>query len=139
MAIVSESLNGALKLFELPLIYNTDLELCLSTSINSILGILIQEEENARPSSIKYQICVHIRCIKREYNEDGSYTPSYSEPYLVSEAVRFDFETVHSDIDELNLIIMARFDNYVQNGSGWTLDSILSHRVKVYRTLYLAR
>ena len=93
----------------------------------------MKEHKDALPLVLKFQVAVHLRLKKYEYNENGETTVSYLDPHFVSDSKEYDQHSVSDDLAIASRQITMRFDSFVQQGSGWMLDEILLIRLKIYR------
>lgn len=128
MRLVSQSISGTMKIYRHRLRYRYDLQLCLTRSKRDIRATLLRQRDR-----VKFQITVHVRFIKLEYNELGEATNRISEPYFLSKIRVFDPDSFSDDTDDMISEIIAHFDNYVESGSGWRLQRILELDLKVYK------
>lgn len=137
MFLAQQSLNGNLKIYQLEIRHPTDMQLALQKNVNRTYRMLMVEYIDASPTSIKFQICIHVRCVKRNYDDEGQFSLQYCDPYFTSDSLLFLPETGLDELEVASLSILGRFDNFVQNGSGWLVDEVLQHTVKVFRADYM--
>ena len=138
MELLQESLNGSVKLYRInpSKKQKYDLELLMAKSTSLIIQTLFKEQNAAEVednASIKYQLATHVRFVKREYDENGDSIPRYVDPYFLSESRIYDADNVIADCETMNRSIIAKFDVFVEQGSGFTLDKILDYRLKLHR------
>ena len=96
------------------------------TDVKSLLLDKITDELSAL-SSLKYSIGLEV--IFRKDNPGGTHT--YTDPpsrfYTKQEAVIFNRDTFNQDeinLDVATSTIIERIEEFVQNGSGWKIDSL---------------
>jgi hypothetical protein len=133
MHIVQESLSGNVRVFSVK--PNTrqkyDLEI-FTGQVTSLVTETLQREHLTHPQ-IKFQLALHVSFVKQEYDDTGDSTPRYVDPYFLSESRIYDAQNILSDYDELNRSVAAKFDTFIEQGSGFTLKEILEFRLKVHR------
>ena len=131
--LVQSSLNDSLKVFQYDpgRDYRNDIELCLNHSLSSISQLLVEESQNAFPLQLKYQIQLHVSFKKYQNNEEGEQEVRTVEPYFLTENELFNPASL--DLPLLTRQLVGKYDNFIQLGSGWSLDQILSVGVKLFR------
>ena len=74
----------------------------------------------------KYQITVTVLLCKQEQNGDIEYAPIYfnSATKTVINSVKYDFDKFFQEI-------LYRIDNWINQGSGWIIESIAAQHVNI--------
>ena len=95
-----------------------------------IKPVVIQKltDEMSEKSAIKWYIVVKTRLIRNTQDgETESITPFFRSKCLID----LIFHTIEDHVEEAFNKILNSFDEFCQNGSGWTLDKILHMEVCV--------
>ena len=131
--LVQSALNDSLKVFqyEPSRYYRRDIELCLSHISPSISQILVEESQNAFPLQLKFQLQLHVSFKKYQNNEDGEQEVRRVDPYFLTENALYNPATI--DLAFLTKQLVAKYDNFIQLGSGWSINQILSVGIKLFR------
>ncbi len=131
MELVKQSLNNSVQIFSsVPRRkHKHDLEVSLVKVRPKIYSTLVAQSSY----SFKYQVAAHVQLKKVEYDERGEYTIRYIDPHFTSDSFYYDEDEGEKELDILARQITARFDSFIQNGSGWLVDEILEFSLKVFR------
>lgn len=128
------SVNGTIQTFAYGgLNSNTkhDLELSLLSALPAVVQTLHQQHN----SQIKYQLILHAMFAKTDY--DDSQSTKYIDGYFLTESTIYDPTHIVQDIERLHREIIAKFDVFVQQGSGLTLHEILAYKLRTYKFIPL--
>ena len=134
MELTNQSLDGAIKTYSLQPneTQKYDVELLLSRDVIPLSVQVLHRE--SLDKQFKYQVSLHLMFMKSEYDEVGAVqNHRFVDTYFSTETITYSSDNVLHDLDDLHKSIVARFDNFVQHGSGLTLHHVLQYQLKIYQ------
>jgi hypothetical protein len=133
MELQEESLRGAVLSFSIKPTNRQkyDLEIFVTQLTEVVLATL--HRQFVLHNQLKFQLAIHVSLVKDEYDIDGESIKRYVDPYFLTESYIYEEGDALTDYNEMSRTLTAKFDAFVQTGSGFTLDEILDFRLKIHR------
>jgi hypothetical protein len=137
MELLEQSLNGSIKTYITRPSQSVkyDVELMLAKVTSYVIQTLYKEsEQKVDSTSMKFQLALRVRFKKREEAVDGESTTTwrYVDPFFLSKQQQYDIDNVLDHCNDLHRSMMVKYDVFVHQTSGLTLDEILDYRLKVH-------
>jgi hypothetical protein len=125
------ALEGVVKEFDLkPRGYSIDISLFLQKSLKRIKSSL--KKLLGRHKTLKYQLNLHVKL--RKYTYTDSETETFLEPFFNSKCTTIlSTRALKALLWESINEIIASFEAFMREGSGWTIVKILLLKLKVYK------
>ena len=133
MELFEQSLNGTVKTYRIRPSQSVkfDVELFLAKVTSYVIQTLNKKE--SKSDSMKFQLALHVRFKKLEQDESSEATKwRYVDPFFLSNLKRYDEDSLLEDCNMLHRSMMAKYDVYVNQHSGLTLDQIVDYRLKIH-------
>ena len=139
--LTQEALNSSLRVYQYEPThrYKRDIDLCLNYVLPSLDQLLMSESHLAFPRQLKFQLQLHVRFKKYIANDDDDATEvRFIDPHFLTDNQLYNPAIHETDLATLSRDLVAKYDNFVQTGSGWTLQEVLQVGIKIFRVRPLA-
>ena len=96
----------------------------------------VEEEKNKLTSlfvGLKFQLYVLVELKKLVYDENGESVQRIIDPFFTTITQHYDQHTLDDDLERMNNELLAKYDAFIENGSGYTLHTVDKLFLKLFK------
>ena len=96
----------------------------------------IEEEKNKLTSlfvGLKFQLSVRVELKKLVYDENGETVQRIIDPFFTIITQGYDQHTFEDDLERMNNELLAKYDAFIENGSGYMLHTVDKSFLKLFQ------
>ena len=82
---------------------------------------------------LKFQLSVRVELKKLVYEENDESAQKIIDPFFTTITQRYDQHTFDGDLERMNNELLAKYDAFIENGSGYTLHTVDKLFLKLFK------